>query len=201
MHTNQPFAEVIESSLTTWRAQAWQWDIFPRFGSLTVIQTPERTVFGLVYYIQTGSRDPARIPYAYKKTEAELKQEQPQIFEFLHTIFSCITIGYLQNSKLLYQLAPEPPKIHAFVAHAQKQQILEFFSHEQYLHLLFEFAHQFFSLDELLLALLKNLSDQEALTHDCLIKFIETFSLLTANDYRRLKLFLQRAQASIKISY
>lgn len=201
MHSNQqqPFAEIIESSLTTWRAQAWQWDYFARFGALTTIETPERVIFGLVYSIETGSRDPGRTAYAYKKTEAELRHEQPQIFEFLQTTFSCVTLGYLQDTRLLYQLAPEPPKIHSFVTHAQQQHITAFFSSEQYLHILFEFAHQFFSLDELLLALLKNLSDQQALTHACFTRFIETFSLLTANDYRRLKLFLQRAQTSIHV--
>jgi hypothetical protein len=200
MTTQQPFAEVIESSLNIWRAQTWQWDNFPRFGSLITIETETRVVFGLVYFIQTGSLDPARSAYAYRKTEAELKRDQPQIFEFLQTTFSCLTIGYLEKGKLLYQLAPEPPKIHAFVCHATPEQITQFFSHEHYLHVLFEFSHQLFSLDELLLALLKNLSDSHALTQENLSKFIETFSLLTANDYRRLKLFLQRANTIIKLS-
>ncbi|MBA3954049.1 hypothetical protein H0X48_01900 [Candidatus Dependentiae bacterium] len=200
MNAQQPFAEVIESSLTIWRAQTWQWDNFPSFGSLVTLETETRVLFGLVYFIQTGSLDPSRTAYAYKKTEAELKRDQPQIFEFLHTTFSCLTIGYLEKDKLLYQLAPEPPKIHAFVCHANHQQIVQFFSHEHYLHILFEFSHHLFSLDELLLALLKNLSDNNALTQENLSKFIETFSLLTANDYRRLKLFLQRAHTIIKLT-
>jgi hypothetical protein len=199
MTTQKPFAEVIESSLNIWRAQTWRWDDFPQFGSLITIENGNRTLFGLVYFIQTGSLDPSRTAYAYKKTEKELKREQPQIFEFIQTTFSCLTVGYLQDTTLLYQLAPEPPKIHAFAYHATKDQVLHFFSHEHYLHILFEFSHQVFSLDELLLALLKNLSDQQVLTQENLSKFIETFSLLTANDYRRLKLFLQRAHAIIKL--
>lgn len=194
-----PFAEVIESSLNIWSAQSWQWGDIPVFGSLTTIETPERTLFGLVYHIQTGSQDPSRTVIAYQKTEAELKKEQPQIFEFLRTTFSCLSLGYRQDSTVLYQIAPEPPKIHTFVRRATHEEIDQFFSNEQYLHLLFCFSNQLFSLDELLLALLKQLSDLKVLTKQRLDQFIETFSLLTANDYRRLKLFLQRAQPILKI--
>lgn len=197
MHHN--FAEVIESSLNNWKGQCWQWDNFPQFGSLVSIETTDRTFFGLVYEIQTHSLDPHRTPIAYQKSEVELKKEQPQIFEFLHTTFSCLTVGYSQNSTLLYQLAPEPPKIHSFISLANREQVLQFFMQEQYLHLIFSFPHQSFALDELLLALLKRLSDLKVLTEPLLVTFLETFSLLTANDYRRLKIFLQRAGPLLQI--
>lgn len=193
------FAEVIESSLNTWKGQSWHWDNFPQFGSLITIAAKERIFYGLVYDIQTSSLDPHRTPIAYQKTEAELKTEQPQIFEFLRTTFSCITVGYLQDNRLFYQLAPEPPKIHAFITPATQDQISEFFSEEHYLHLLFSYPHQSIALDELLLALLKKLSDLKILTEPQLVKFLETFSLLTANDYRRLKIFLQRAGPLLQI--
>jgi hypothetical protein len=194
------FAEVIESSLNHWKGQSWQWDSFPQFGSLITIETQERTFFGLVYDIQTTSIDPHRTPIAYQKSETELKIEQPQIFEFLHTTFSCLTVGYEQNNKLLYQFSPEPPKLHAFISYASREQIIHFFSQDQYLHLLFSYTNQAFALDELLLALLKRLSDTEILTETLLVQFLETFSLLTANDYRRLKIFLQRAEPLLSIA-
>lgn len=199
MEKNTAFAEIIESSLSTWRAQCWQWDIIPSYGSLVTITTPERTLFGLVHEIHTGSADSLRTVFTYKKTEDELKRDHPHIFEFLQTSFSCLTLGYQENEHIQYQLAPEPPKIHAFVRPAERIQIEEFFSRDQYLHTLFAFAPQIFSLDELLLAMLKHLSSEQLLSHDQLARFIETFSLLTANDYRRLKLFLQRAQIIIKV--
>lgn len=197
---NNAFAEIVESSLSIWKAQSWMWDVTPTFGSLVTIVTQERTLFGLVYSIQTGPSDPTRTVMAYGKTEQELLLEQPQIFEFLQTNFSCLSLGYKQNNKLFYQLAPEPPKIHAFVTPATAEQLDQFFSNDHYLHLLFSFSSQIFSLDELLLALIKQLSDLKILKRDRLESFIETFSLLTANDYRRLKLFLQRAQPIINIS-
>lgn len=199
MNNKEPFAEIIESSLRLWRAQTWNWDIIPNFGSLISIETEQAILFGLVYDIQIGPSDPARTVIAYKKTQAELRKEQPQVFEFLQTTFSCLPLGYMQQNRIYYQLAPEPPKIHAFILKTQCEELIKFFSNEYYLHLLFCFSSQLLSLDELLLALLKHLSDNKALTEESLTRFIETFSLLTANDYRRLKLFLQRAQPIISI--
>ncbi|HEX2978517.1 MAG TPA: hypothetical protein VHO47_05340 [Candidatus Babeliales bacterium] len=192
MENNKPFAEVIESSLTGWLAQSWNWNKSPSFGSIVTIETNERILFGIVYQIRTGSIDPVRYPFTYQKTEAELMREQPQIFEFLKTTFSCLIAGYYEKNHLFYQLAPEPPKIHAFVQNAHEELHKKLFSQHRYLHLIFALSNNLFNLDELLLALLKEQSDRNLITQDSLEQFIETFSLLTGNDYRRLKLFLQR---------
>ena len=191
------FAEIVQSSLQEWVAQTWQWDNFPKFGSIVTIENKQRIVFGIVHQVQTGSLDPIHTPVAYKKTEAELKAEQPQIFEFLKTTFSCLTIGYQENSKIFYQLAPEPPKIHAFVGHIDKELTKKFFLSEQYLHLLFGYANRIGNIDELLLAILKFKASIINLNSEKISNFVKTFSLLTGNDYRRLKLFLQRVEQTI----
>jgi len=194
MDSKKPFAEVIESSLVSCLAQSWEWNNFPTFGSLVTIETKNMVIFGVVHQIQTGSMDPVRYPFPYQKTEEELLREQPQIFEFLKTTFSCLIIGYKEKGKILYQLAPEPPKIHTFVATASQSLSKEFFAREQYLHVLFGLAGQVHNLDELLLALLKTMRDTDCLHKKHIESFMASFSLLTGNDYRRLKLFLQRAQ-------
>jgi hypothetical protein len=61
------FAEVVESSLQSFTAQTWQWDNFPAFGSLVCVQGKQRTLFGIVYQVQTGSMDPSRYPFPYQK--------------------------------------------------------------------------------------------------------------------------------------
>lgn len=188
------FAEVIESSLSGWLAQSWRWNQFPIFGSLVTIETNNRTLFGIVHQIQTGSLDPIRYPVTYQKTEEELVRDQPQIFEFLKTTFSCLTVGYKFQGTIYYQLAPEPPKIHAFVAPADPEHLHEFFSQEQYLPVLFGLSNQLFNLDELLLALIKNVQDQDLPNAVNIQHFIQQLSLHFGNDYRRLKLFLQRLQ-------
>ena len=198
MKNSKHCGEVIESSLLGWLVQSWQWDYFLPFGSIALIETSQRTVLGIVHQIQTGSMDPVRYPFPYKKTEDELLRDQPQIFEFLKTTFSCITIGYQEKGTIFYQLAPEPPKIHSFVGLASKDLNHQFFADERYLHVLFGLTNQIMNLDELLLAMLKHRTDLGLLTKERIEDFIHTFSLLTGNDYRRLKLFLQRAQSVIK---
>ena len=131
-HTPKPCAEIIESSLSTWLAQSWEWRTSPAFGSLVVVEHKPYTHFGIVHQIQTGSMDPVRYPFAYQKTEEELLREQPQIFEFLKTTFSCVFMGYQEKGTIFYQLPPEPPRIHAFVALANAHHYKHFFAHEQY---------------------------------------------------------------------
>jgi hypothetical protein len=195
MHNNKPFAEIVESSLHSFVAQSWEWDKFPAFGSLVTVTCGTRTVVGIVHQIQTGSMDPGRYPFPYRKTEEELKQEQPQIFEFLRTTFTCLVLGYFEKGVAQYLLCPTPPKIHAFIQDISPELAQRYCSSPQYLHLLFGLGTQVFNLDELILAHLKNLHDAKLLPETRLAEFIETLTLLTGSDYRRLKLFLQRVQS------
>ncbi|KKP35897.1 MAG: HAS barrel-like protein [candidate division TM6 bacterium GW2011_GWF2_32_72] len=194
MKNKECFSEVIESSLNGWIAQSWQWHKYPAFGSLVSVDCGNRVAFGIVHQINTGSIDPIRQPVAYQKTYEELVREQPQIFEFLRTTFSCLSVGYLERETLYYLLAPEPPKIHSFVSLASTAEVKRFFSSERFLHVLFGASQEIFNLDELLLAILKNLSVQGVWGKPEIDLFVDTFSLISGNDYRRLRLFLQRAQ-------
>ncbi|MBI2353229.1 hypothetical protein HYV11_03255 [Candidatus Dependentiae bacterium] len=192
--TNHAFSEIIESSLSSWTAQCWQWDHFPIFGSLVTTTQHNLQIFGVVHSIKTGACDPIRQPIAYQKTEEELKREQPQIFEFLQTTFNCLTIGYQEKEKFFYHLPENPPKIHSFVLNATTEQYQDFFSQEQFLHLLFNVSNQIFNLDELLLAILKQLIKRKIIHPKNINNFIETFSMLCKNDYQKLKIFLQRTE-------
>lgn len=192
------FAEIIGSSLYQWHAQAWQWDQSPLFGSLVIIEQQRKcTLFGIVHQIETGSRDATHIPYAYQKTEEELRRDQPHIFNFLKTTFIALPLGYQEQQNIWYQLPPQPPKIHTFIRYATRQEQEDFFGAEQYLHLLFSLSPHVHNLDELLFAILKQSSQLALLTKEKWRNFIDLFGLLTGNDYRRLKLFLQRAQTLI----
>ncbi len=193
-----PFAEVTESSLSSWRAQCWEWDTLPSHGALLAIQQGSRTIYGIVHAITIGPQDTQRTVFAYKKTEEQLKQDHPHIFEFLTSTVSCITLGYKEDNQIRYQMAPTPPKIHAFVTVPAPEELYQFFQDEQYLHILFANIDQLVSLDDLLLALIEHMAASNNLTTDRFNRFVQTFSLLTANDYRRLKLFLQRVQPLIK---
>jgi len=190
MNINKPFAEVIESSLDTFLAQCWEWNIFPKFGSLVFIQEKQQIILGCVTAIQTGSMDPLRSPFPYQKTEEELQAEQPQLFEFLKTTFTVKVLGYKQEKITRYLLPPHPAKIHAFVKTAPIQLSIEFFSVPDFLYLLFSAANTIIHFDDLLLAIVKQHNLEPMLNTLC-----QTLSLLTGNDYRRIKLFLKRAES------
>jgi len=197
MQSSKAFAEVIESSLSGFLAQTWQWDRFPVFGSLVCVDAGTRTLYGIVHQVRTGSMDPVRYPFAYQKTEVELMAEQPQIFEFLKTTFNALIIGYQEKGRFYYTSAPQPAKIHAFITQTPKDLCKQFLYQDQYLHLLFGLQSELFNLDELLLALIAYQASLGIMHKERIARFIQIFCLLTGNDYRRLKLFLQRMQPMI----
>ena len=198
--TNKPyFAEVLESSISTWQAQSWQWDAIPEFGSLVTATSSGRTVFGIIYDISTGPIDSIRQPVTYQKTEEELLKEQPQIFEFLSTSFHFVAIGYQENGQMFYNFPPQPPKMHTFVGYATTKQYEECFAHEQFLHLLFNSTLQL-NLQELLLAIIKHQLNKKTLTKKRLNVFIESFFILNKNNYLQTKMFLSRLQQLLKSS-
>ena len=195
MQQDKAFAEIVESALHAWTAHSWTWNRAPAFGSLVITKSSDRLILGIVHQVQTGSMDSSRHPFPFQKTEEELRLEQPQIFEFLKTTFTCLTVGYQEKGKFFYLLAPTPPKIHAFVSEAPPDIAAQFFSKDQYLHLLFGASGQLYNLDELLLAILRERLIGRPISPERLEQFMHTYALLAGNDYRRLKLFLQRAES------
>lgn len=198
MEHNKAFSEVIQSCLQTFTAQSWEWDTFPHFGSLVTIQQGHRIIFGLVYDVKTGSMEAVRHPFPYKKTEQELLEEQPQIFEFLQTTFSCIVVGYQEKGHIFYQRCPQPPKIHAFVSYASQEMTKQFLYNPHYIHMLFGAQAVVGDLDELLLAILSCQQTITPLQEKSIHAFMNLYSLLTGNDYRRIKIFLQRVQVLVE---
>lgn len=189
----KPFAEIISSSLTEWTAQTWRWDDFPEFGSLVIATSKDYTTFGIVTSITTGSLDAGRHPFTYQKTEEELLREQPQIFEFLKTTFTCIAIGFQHKGSIAHHIQPKPAKIHAFVAPCPPELLKDFLATDHYLHILFAHIENSMHLDELLLAIIKQMKHHSILHETRLEKFIDLFALLIDKDYRRLKLFIHKA--------
>jgi len=187
--TNSSFAEVVESSLEQFTAQTWQWDKAPSFGMLVTAHDENQHLFGIVYAIKTGSSDPSRAPFAYQKTPAELKQDQPHIFVFLKTTFSCLVVGSLENGVVSYTLAVKPVQIHTFVQPASTECSHLFFSSTAYLHLLFGVHQGTTHTDELLLALIKH---QSLASDQALEAIMKTYVSLTGSDYRRIRLFARR---------
>jgi hypothetical protein len=187
--TNTSFAEVIESSLELCKVQTWQWDNAPCFGSLVTIQEADQLLFGVVYTIQTASSDPSRTPFIYQKTHEELMRDQPQIFMFLKTTFSCLILGSLEKNSISYTIASKPARIHAFVQHADSELAEHFFSNIAYLDCLFGIHGSIPLMDELLLALIQH---QKNLPRARLHTFMQTYMIRIGSDYRRARIFARR---------
>jgi len=194
------FGEVVESSLQEWITQSWNWDKFPEFGSIVAVKNGGTAIFGIVYQIKTGSIDSNRQAFTYQKTEEELLREQPQIFELLKTNFSCLILGYEENDHFFSMFASGPPKIHSFVRQANLKEIQNIFKTTQYLQLIFNNSGIISNLDELLIALIKNLTSLNLIDKNNFEEFIQTFSLLTRNDYFRLKLFMHRIDPILQLN-
>lgn len=187
-------AEVIESSLQSFKSHCWEREKAPAFGSCVVIDVPSdnKIIFGVVHQVYTCSDDPVRSVYAYKKTEEELQKEQPQIFAFLKTIFTAIVLGYKQGAVISQATVLFPAPLHAFVRPATIEECTEFFGQSYYISLLFNQAYQLGNIDELLLAMLNQFQIMGFRDDVLLESFVEQFSLLSGGDYQRLRLFLQR---------
>jgi len=195
MKNNNHFAEAIESTLHNFVAQSWHWDAAPPFGSLVIAHAGTRTIFGIVHHVQTGSADSTHRPIAYRKTEEELKRDQPQIFEFLQTMFSCTVVGYQDKGRTLYMVHPEPIKIHTMIRLANDSEYKDFVACDHYLSLLFGSGSTITSGDELFLSLLRHQAELGILNEHKLDQLITSFCMLTNNDYVRLKLLLQRIES------
>jgi len=196
---NQYFAEIVDSSLSQCIAQSWSWDFFPDYGSVVVIETEDIKYFSIVSEITTGSLDPVRVPIAYKKTEAELLRDQPQIFEFLKTSFTCLVLGYIDNKDLniSYLTPSKPPKIHSFIRNISPKELNDFINNYDFLYLIFNNSGNISSIDELLLAFFKNISEKNISKKINVSEFANLFINLIGKDYQRLRLFLARLELII----
>lgn len=194
--TPHAFAEVIESSLVQCTGQTWQWDNFPEFGSLVCIRQQNKTIFGIVTHVNTGSPDNGRTPFIYKKTEDELQREHPHIFAFLQTTFSCALVAFQEHDRFFYQTPPSPVKIHAFIEQPSQQEQRLFFAQHGYLFSLHALGH--LANDELLNALLRQQHQLNLLTKEHLFRCIDTLMLLDGDNYRRARTVIERSGKLIK---
>ena len=106
--------EVIGSSNTEFIAESALLHDSPPFGSFIKIQSRE-TIYAVVFNAYTHSLEPNRLAIAYHRSEQELRDEQPQIFELLKTKFEAVIIGYESDGVIRHHLPPQPPRLHSFV--------------------------------------------------------------------------------------
>jgi len=150
--------------------------------------------YGIVTHIATGPHDAHRSPMPLQKSYEELQQEYPHIFHLLQTSFTCIVIGHFVNDTFVYQAPATPAQLHGFIQPATNEAYHAIFSQETYMPLLFQAPQLDATIDELILAIMRHLAHHRMLSAERISRIVETFSMLINNDYRRLKLLLERIE-------
>ncbi|MDA0335507.1 MAG: hypothetical protein O2782_10105, partial [bacterium] len=149
------------------------------------IESDGQQLVGVVHNASTQSSEPNRRPMAYGKTEAELRREQPQIFELLRTQFEVLVLGYLEGAEMVHRFPPQPARIHSFVFPCDPAQVRVVTEDPQFLRSLLEAPG--LPTDELLLATLRHaLQQRQESARDYLGVMGSELSRVLRDDYDRL---------------
>jgi hypothetical protein len=135
MSEQERIAEVIESSTTYFVAGAYELLQAPPFGGLVRAhaRAANTYVYGLVYEIRTGSREPGGRAVVRGRTysgrnlyDEQIYQEHPDLAEVLQTEFSAITVGFLQDGEVFHYLPPHPSPVHYSVYECDTTELVRF---------------------------------------------------------------------------
>lgn len=125
--------EVIEAKTGEFRAESYDPDLAPAFGSWVktsaTVSGVEYVMYGVVAEVETGSLDPGRRPMALGRdfaTREELYREQPQLKHLLRTDFRSLVVGYRAQEQVWHRLPPTPPPLHGFVYPCGREEVAAF---------------------------------------------------------------------------
>src|SRR5690606_22744884 len=118
---HERIGEVIEANTTGFTSGAYELLTAPPFGALVRAQARAEgaAVYGLVYDIRTGSKEPGGRALVRGRTctgrelyDAEIYYEHPDLAEVLQTEFSALTVGFIENGRCYQYLPAQPPPVH-----------------------------------------------------------------------------------------
>jgi hypothetical protein len=197
--------EVIESTTTGFTAGAYELLAAPPFGALVRAQTRVEgmAIYGLVYEIRTGSKEPGGRALVRGRTyagrelyDAEIYQEHPDLAEVLQTEFSAITVGFVEAGRVHQYLPPQPPPVHYSVYECSGDELTRFTAESDFFRTLL-FAYQMPS-DELLSAVIRASARARAAAtapdgeRAYLVQAGREVASLLKDDYDRLTAILRR---------
>jgi hypothetical protein len=195
--------EVIESTTTGFTAGAYELLEAPPFGALIRAQTrvESMAIYGLVYEIRTGSKEPGGRALVRGRTyagrelyDAEIYHEHPDLAEVLQTEFSAITVGFVEGGRVHQYLPPQPPPVHYSVYECAGDELTHFTEQSDFFRTLL-FAYQMPS-DELLAAVIRAAARARAALpggeRAYLVQAGREVASLLKDDYDRLTAILRR---------
>jgi hypothetical protein len=110
-----PIGEIVDTSVAEFVAQACKLNEAPPFGAFVKVTVPERTVYGVVYAIHTGSLEPggrAVLRGRDGMRDGEIFDQNPDLEQLLRTELSALIVGFSEDGALRSYLPPSPPPLH-----------------------------------------------------------------------------------------
>jgi len=154
-----------------------------------------QTLYGVVYHAETGALEAGRPLAAFGLDEAELRREQPQIYELLATRFSAVIIAHAgPDGALRPYLPPRPPRPHSRVFAASDAETRQLTERLDYLRplLLGGIGGASFPAEELVAALLRNAWRVRGGDEAFLLRAGRELATLLPGDYDRLRAIVSR---------
>ena len=189
VNSTETVGEVIESSTSEFLAESRELNEGPSFG--TFVKTgPEPVIYGLVFNSTTHSLEPNRRPRAYGKTEAELRLEQPQIFELLTTEFAVVVFGHLSERGPERVLPPQPPRIHNFVYTCNEAEVKALTVDGDFVRTIL--GRPALPADDLIIAAVRNAWHARAFEMPYMVSLGKDLCRLVRDDYDRLSSIMRR---------
>ncbi|HMQ35194.1 MAG TPA: HAS-barrel domain-containing protein [Chloroflexaceae bacterium] len=195
----QRIGEVIESSTTRFTAGAYELLAAPPFGALVraVTRSEGVAVYGLVYEIRTGSKEPGGRAVVRGRTysgrelyDEEIYFENPDLAEVLQTEFAALTVGFAEGGQIYQYLPPQPPPVHYSVYECDGDELARFAESCDFFRAVL-FGAQVPS-DELLAAALRAVARARPDGRDYLVRAGRELAGLLKDDYDRLAAILRR---------
>lgn len=191
--------EIIESSTTCFTAGTYELLEAPPFGALVRAQTQAENlaVYGLVYEIHTGSKEPGGRAVVRGRTysgrtlyDQEIYTEHPDLSEVLQTEFSALTVGFVQQGNIYQYLPAHPPPVHYSVYMCEADELAQFGRSFDFFRGVL-WATQIPG-DELLAATIRTLAQARGDSRDYLVASGRKIASLLKDDYDRLTALLGR---------
>lgn len=191
--------EIIESSTTRFVVGAYALLETPPFGALVraVTRDPARFVYGLVYEIRTGTKEPGGRAvmrgrtYSGRELHNEaIYQAHPDLAEVLQTEFAALTVGFCVDGSIHQYLPPHPPPVHYSVYPCEPTEVAQFSATSACFRNLL-FAPQIPN-DELLAAYVRSAAQARPADQQYLIRAGREIAGLLKDDYDRLYALLHR---------
>ncbi len=195
----QRIGEIIESSTTRFTAGAYELLAAPPFGALVraVTRSERLAIYGLVYEIRTGSREPGGRAIVRGRTysgrelyDAEIYTENPDLAEVLQTEFSALTVGFSEDGTIYQYLPPQPPPVHYSVYGCDAAELAGFAAHSDFFRAVLFAPH--IPSDELLAATIRAAARARPASRDYLVQAGRELAGLLKDDYDRLTALLRR---------